>query len=163
MTVGDRMRELRRRKALTQRQIAEMAGRDKATISLIESNHNSPQPDTIQKIADALDVPPEALTDPSWNATAPKEPVPPVPPSPEWALVAPSREFKGWIKTVDAQDLHKFFVKASSYSRGLKDTERRAHLLWRAQLGINEFFRRFPVKEIIGQKSRGSNKHEKSA
>jgi transcriptional regulator with XRE-family HTH domain len=53
-----------------------MAGRDRSTISLIESNHNFPHPATIQRIAGALDVPPEALTDPSWEATVPKEPPP---------------------------------------------------------------------------------------
>jgi transcriptional regulator with XRE-family HTH domain len=155
------VRAIRRRKALTQRQLAETAGRNTATISLIESNHNIPHPDTIQKIADALDVPPEALTDPSWTATAPQEPPPsPVPPSVDWALVAPNKEFKGWIKTADAMDLHKFFVKASSYSQEISDKEVRSHLLWRAQLGINEFFKRFPVKEIIDQRPRASGERQ---
>jgi transcriptional regulator with XRE-family HTH domain len=76
VTIGDRVRELRRRKALTQGQLAEAVGRDRSTISLIESNHNFPQPGTIQRIAGALDVPPEALTDPSWSTTVPKEPPP---------------------------------------------------------------------------------------
>jgi transcriptional regulator with XRE-family HTH domain len=53
-----------------------MAGRDRSTISLIESNHNFPQPATIQRIAGALDVPPEALTDPFWDTTVPKAPPP---------------------------------------------------------------------------------------
>jgi transcriptional regulator with XRE-family HTH domain len=76
VTIGERVRELRRRKALTQGQLAEAVGRNRSTISLIEANHNYPQPGTIQKIADVLDVPPEALTDPSWNTTVPKEPPP---------------------------------------------------------------------------------------
>ena len=76
MKIGDRVRAIRRRKALSQGQLAEMSGRDRSTISLIESNHNFPHPATIQRIAGALDVPPEALTDPFWDATVPKEPPP---------------------------------------------------------------------------------------
>ncbi len=76
MEIGDRVRAIRRRKALSQGQLAEMAGRDRSTISLIESNHNFPHPATIQRIAGALDVPPEALTDPSWDTTVPKGPPP---------------------------------------------------------------------------------------
>ncbi len=155
MTIGDRVRELRRRKALTQGQLAEAVGRDRSTISLIESNHNFPQPGTIQRIADALDVPPEALTDPFWKPPVPKNPTP-EPPSPEWALEAPDGEFDNWIETVGGMTLHKFFTEASRHSRDLKDTERRAHLLWRAQLGINEFFRRYPVEKIVDKRPRAA-------
>jgi DNA-binding XRE family transcriptional regulator len=74
--IGDRVRELRRRKALTQGQLAEAVGRNRSTISMIEANRNAPHPSTIQLIADALGVPPEALTDPTWSASVPKDPPP---------------------------------------------------------------------------------------
>jgi DNA-binding XRE family transcriptional regulator len=74
--IGDRVREFRRRKALTQGQLAEAVGRNRSTISMIEANHNFPQPNTIQRIADALGIPPEALTDPGWSPAAPKDPPP---------------------------------------------------------------------------------------
>jgi transcriptional regulator with XRE-family HTH domain len=70
--IGDRVRELRRRKALTQEQLAKVVGRNRATISMIEANHNVPQPNTVRRIAEALGVPPEALTDPHWEEPSPK-------------------------------------------------------------------------------------------
>jgi excisionase family DNA binding protein len=85
-------------------------------------------------------------------------PLPPSPPSPEWALEAPDGEFDNWIETVGGMTLHRFFTEASRHSRDLKDTERRAHLLWRAQLGINEFFRRYPVEKIVDKRPRASGK-----
>jgi transcriptional regulator with XRE-family HTH domain len=70
--IGDRVRELRRRKALTQEQLAKEVGRNRATISMIEANHNVPHPSTVRRIAEALGVSPEALTDPHWEEPSPK-------------------------------------------------------------------------------------------
>jgi excisionase family DNA binding protein len=83
-------------------------------------------------------------------------PLPPSPPSPQWAMLAPDKEFDLWVKTADAMDLHKFFIEASKFSRGVEDAERRAHLLWRVQKTIDEFFRRFPVREIIDTRPRAA-------
>jgi hypothetical protein len=75
-------------------------------------------------------------------------------------LVAPGREFDGWVKTVDAPDLHKFWIAASTYSRGVEDAERRAHLLSRVQKAIDQFFRLIPVKEFIDRRPRASGERE---
>ncbi len=76
MKIGDRVKELRQRKALTQEQLAEAVGRNRSTISMIEANRNTPQPGTIRRLADNLGVPPEALTDPDWSPVAPKASAP---------------------------------------------------------------------------------------
>lgn len=59
---GDRVRELRRRKALTQAELAEVAGVSVDTIVKLENGRHDPRPKTIRKLARALDVPVERLT-----------------------------------------------------------------------------------------------------
>lgn len=53
---------LRRRKALSRRDLAELAGTSESTIYRAESGRNALQPGTIRKLAKALDVSPEELT-----------------------------------------------------------------------------------------------------
>ena len=55
-TVGERIRELREAKGLTQREIANRIGIDDYYISRLENNHVNPTLATMQKIATALDV-----------------------------------------------------------------------------------------------------------
>jgi len=59
--IGDRLRDLRKRKLLTQQQLADLSGVGVATIIRVERNHVEPQGSTIRKLAEALNVEPEEL------------------------------------------------------------------------------------------------------
>ena len=59
--VGDRLRDLRKRKLLTQEQLAERSGVGIATIVRVERNQVEPRGSTIRKLAEALSVEPEEL------------------------------------------------------------------------------------------------------
>jgi transcriptional regulator with XRE-family HTH domain len=65
-----RLRELRERKLLTQDQLAERAGLSRAAIAAIEKGDSEPRPDTIRKLANALDL--EDPTELMPPLTAPK-------------------------------------------------------------------------------------------
>ncbi len=55
------VRELRNRKLMTQKRLSEAAGVSKQTITRMETGSNVAQFDTIQKVANALDVEPGVL------------------------------------------------------------------------------------------------------
>ena len=59
--IGDRLRNLRKRKLLTQEQLAERSGVGIATIVRVERNQVEPRGSTIRKLAEALSVEPEEL------------------------------------------------------------------------------------------------------
>ena len=59
--IGDKVRELRKRALLTQRQLAEKSGIGVNTIVRIERNQVEPHGQTIRKLADALGVRPADL------------------------------------------------------------------------------------------------------
>jgi transcriptional regulator with XRE-family HTH domain len=59
--IGDRLRDLRKRKLLTQEQLADRSGVGIATIVRVERNQVEPRGSTIRKLADALNVEPEEL------------------------------------------------------------------------------------------------------
>ena len=59
--IGDRLRDLRKRKLLTQEQLAARSGVGIATIVRVERNQVEPRGSTIRKLAEALDVEPEEL------------------------------------------------------------------------------------------------------
>jgi len=59
--IGDRLRDLRKRSLLTQRQLADKSGVGVTTIIRIERNQVEPHGSTIRKLADALSVAPEEL------------------------------------------------------------------------------------------------------
>jgi transcriptional regulator with XRE-family HTH domain len=59
--IGDRLRNLRKRKLLTQEQLAEGSGVGIATIVRVERNQVEPRGSTIRKLAEALSVEPEEL------------------------------------------------------------------------------------------------------
>jgi transcriptional regulator with XRE-family HTH domain len=59
--IGDRLRNLRKRKLLTQEQLAERSGVGIATILRVERNQVEPRGSTIRKLAVALSVEPEEL------------------------------------------------------------------------------------------------------
>jgi transcriptional regulator with XRE-family HTH domain len=59
--IGDQLRDLRKRRLLTQKQLAERSGVGIATIVRIERNQVEPRGSTIRKLAEALGVEPEEL------------------------------------------------------------------------------------------------------
>lgn len=63
MNIGERIRELRKSKNLTQKQLGDKIGVTAATITKYENNQLSINTDTLSKIAVALDVPMFALID----------------------------------------------------------------------------------------------------
>ena len=59
--IGDKLRDLRKRRLLTQEQLAERSGVGVATIIRIERNKVEPRGSTIRKLAEAIDVDPSEL------------------------------------------------------------------------------------------------------
>ncbi len=59
--IGDKLKELRTRKLLTQEELAEKAGISPATVVNIERNNQEPHFRTIRKLAKSLDVDPTEL------------------------------------------------------------------------------------------------------
>ena len=62
MTIGSRIRDLRKRQNISQRQLAQAADLTVATISAIECGRVKPSAKTIERIATALHVPVENIT-----------------------------------------------------------------------------------------------------
>ena len=60
--IGEELKRWRMRRAMTQIQLAERCGLSPATIVRIERNQREPQPSTIRKLADALNIDPSELT-----------------------------------------------------------------------------------------------------
>jgi DNA-binding XRE family transcriptional regulator len=56
--IGDRLREIRTRRFLTQEELAEKSGVSPSTVANIERDHREPHFRTIRKLAKALDVDP---------------------------------------------------------------------------------------------------------
>ena len=59
--IGDRLRDLRKRALLTQKELADKSGVGVTTIIRIERNQVEPHGRTIRKLAEALEVVPEEL------------------------------------------------------------------------------------------------------
>jgi transcriptional regulator with XRE-family HTH domain len=59
--IGEKLKEIRTRRFLTQEELAEKAEVSHSTIVNIERNHAEPQFRTIRKLAKALDVDPTAF------------------------------------------------------------------------------------------------------
>jgi transcriptional regulator with XRE-family HTH domain len=59
--IGDNLKRLRTREALTQAQVAEQAGIAEITLSRIERNQTDPHMSTIRKLARVLNVHPRDL------------------------------------------------------------------------------------------------------
>lgn len=59
-----RLRALRERRALTQEELAQMAGLNRVTINTIEGGHAEPRAGTVRKLARALGVEPSDLMAP---------------------------------------------------------------------------------------------------
>ena len=59
--IGDRLRDLRKRALLTQRELADKSGVGVTTIIRIERNQVEPHGRTIRRLAEALEVAPQEL------------------------------------------------------------------------------------------------------
>jgi transcriptional regulator with XRE-family HTH domain len=59
--IGDRLRDLRKRALLTQKELADKSGVGVTTIIRIERNQVEPHGRTIRKLAEALGVEPQEL------------------------------------------------------------------------------------------------------
>jgi transcriptional regulator with XRE-family HTH domain len=59
--IGEKLREVRTRRLLTQEELAQKAGVSQSTIANIERDNAEPQFRTIRKLAKALDVDPTEL------------------------------------------------------------------------------------------------------
>jgi transcriptional regulator with XRE-family HTH domain len=59
--IGEKLREVRTRRLLTQDELAEKAGVSQSTIANIERDNAEPQFRTIRKLAKALDIEPTEL------------------------------------------------------------------------------------------------------
>ena len=59
--IGDRLRDLRVRRALTQEELAEKADVGTNTVARLERNESEPHMSTLRKLARALDVDPAEL------------------------------------------------------------------------------------------------------
>jgi XRE family transcriptional regulator, regulator of sulfur utilization len=66
--IGDRLKALRIEQALTQKELADKAGVNAATVARLERNEREPHMPTVRKIAAALEVHPRALTKGSSDA-----------------------------------------------------------------------------------------------
>jgi transcriptional regulator with XRE-family HTH domain len=99
----DRLAELRERRALTLRELAEMSGVAADTINQIELGHRKARPSTLRKLAKALDVEVRALfEEPALSGKAEG------PLSPEWARKANHDLFRQRVReasTAHLQDL----------------------------------------------------------
>ena len=59
--IGDRLKDLRIERALTQEELATKAGMGKNTVNRMERNITEPRPSTLRKLAQALEVSPAEL------------------------------------------------------------------------------------------------------
>jgi transcriptional regulator with XRE-family HTH domain len=59
--VGDKLKDLRIERALTQQELADASGIGKNTVNRIERNETEPHLSTLRKLASALDVKPADL------------------------------------------------------------------------------------------------------
>ena len=62
MTIGERIREIRRDQNISQTQLAQAAGLNQPQVSAIEGGRVKPSAKTIERIATALHVPVESIT-----------------------------------------------------------------------------------------------------
>ena len=67
MTVGENIRRIRQERHLTQRQLGEMVGASEAYIRAYESGRRNPKPSSLKKIAEALAVNPEVLSNSDFD------------------------------------------------------------------------------------------------
>ncbi|KEH89627.1 XRE family transcriptional regulator [Clostridium novyi A str. BKT29909] len=73
MSLGDNIKRIRKMHKMSIRDLVEISGVGKSTISDIENDKVSPTASTLQKIADALNISVNDLFDDKSNSNAPEE------------------------------------------------------------------------------------------
>jgi transcriptional regulator with XRE-family HTH domain len=61
VSIGARIRDARRRRVLTQKELAELAGLPRVTLVRIETDRQQPRPSTLRRLAKALGLKPQEL------------------------------------------------------------------------------------------------------
>lgn len=56
LSIGERVREIRRKRGLSQKELAEAADVSQATIAQLETGRKDPSVKTLRKLSDALDI-----------------------------------------------------------------------------------------------------------
>ena len=134
-----RLAELRRRKGFSQRALAKEAGTSPSTVYQIEVGRHLPNPTTLRKLANALGMSPEELTE------AVESPKGPRPLSAEWAIEVPREVFEREIKPVETDRLRKLAAELAGDNftptredlkakESREQRERRNESLWRAYI-----------------------------
>lgn len=82
MTVAEQLATIRKQKGLSQAKLARETGLSASTIAMYETNRRSPDLDTLQRLARALDVETKALAGPSATSQTATVPEPTVEQSP---------------------------------------------------------------------------------
>ncbi len=148
----DTVKEMRRRRGWSQKDLAKASGVGQDTISGLESGRHEPRPSTLRKIASALDV---EVADLFQEIGSPKV----APLSPDWAMAASDDEFEDWAENAD---LSKILTLLPLLNRTLKELsadehETRRRMLDRATRLISEWTARVgPFHEVLsrGQRAR---------
>lgn len=73
LTFGEKIKEARKQKSLTQKQLADLIGAAHNSISDWENNKNKPDPDTIELLCGALKITPNYLLASTEDDFSPKE------------------------------------------------------------------------------------------
>ncbi len=125
----DALKELRRRKGWSQKDLSRESGVGPDTISGIESERHAPRPSTLRKLAGALGVEVADLLEVEDRPKVPRIF------SAEWALKVTREKMQREIKTADTARLHKLLAELTgdeyTHTReevkaALKDAEKRA-------------------------------------
>jgi len=70
MTVGEKIKKIRKRSDLSSKELAQIIGVSEPYMSAYENGKRNPKEDTLDKIADALGVHPQALVDNEFDCIA---------------------------------------------------------------------------------------------
>lgn len=72
MTVGEKIRKIRKERRITQRELADMLGTTSQYVSAVERGERCPKPGTVRKFANVLGASPDRLM-PSFCGNAERE------------------------------------------------------------------------------------------
>jgi putative transcriptional regulator len=134
------LKRLRKEKNWSQARLAEESGVSRVTINQTEGGRHSPNIETLQKLALAMET---EVAD-----FFPKDAKPSGPRSLGWALSAPEEEYGEWIKSAKLLSLHKLWILLTQYASELKVGEQHRFVVGRAQQAIDQYFRLNPPSGV---------------
>ncbi len=100
-SLAEKLRVLRARRGFTLTEAAERAGVQRQTLALLERGGRHPHTPTLHKLANGYGIPVEDLLE-EPVLSAPKAEAPP---SLDWALTAPDKEFDEWVGTATLHEV----------------------------------------------------------